>query len=301
MNPFLSYGSHLKKRFGEKVFKVTIDAGFTCPNRDGTLGKSGCTYCSNAAFNPNQREIKKSVSEQVREGMQKVGKRYGAKKFIAYFQAFTNTYGPPEILRQKYQQALVNDAIVGLAIGTRPDCLPDDVLDVLEEFSLHRYVSLEIGLQSTNNETLQKIHRGHDFAAFAQAVKQARKRNLELCAHVILGLPGETRADMLATAKTLSTMEIQGVKIHPLHICRDTPMEKEYQEGKIQLLSMEEFVATACDFIEILRPDICIHRLTADAPSEILIAPLWIQEKALVIRTIENEFKKRNSRQGRNA
>src|SRR5262245_59309641 len=214
----------LRERFGGKVRSVTIDAGFTCPNVDGTVALGGCVYCDIASFSPNRRQPRASVAAQVERGIAILRKRYGADQFIAYFQAATNTYAPVEKLRRLYDQALEHPEMVGLAIGTRPDCVPDSVLDLIQGYARDRYVCLELGLQTIHDRSLDWMNRGHHFNAFVDAVERCRDRGLDLCAHVILGLPGETRDDMLATADTLAALRVGGVKIHNLHVVRDTPL-----------------------------------------------------------------------------
>lgn len=299
--PYNRYNDFLQKKFLEKVYKITVDAGFTCPNRDGKIGTEGCSYCDNAAFNPNQRMPKMPIQEQILLGRTALQKKRGdkARKFIVYFQSYTNTYASPLVLREKYEQAFVDDSIVGIAIGTRPDCLPEEILDVLEELSKKIYVSLEIGVQTSKDKTLLRLHRGHDFKTFTDAVIRSRKRNLEVCTHVILGLPGETRLDMLDTAKALSLMDIQGVKIHSLSVCKNTLLEKEYLNGDFRLLEEKEYVETVCDFIQLLRPDILIHRLATQTPPDLLVAPLWVLKKMAVQNAIIKELEKRNSWQGK--
>lgn len=299
MLPYNSYNSYLKTRFGEPVRKIPLNPGFSCPNRDGTLGTQGCIYCNNAAFHPHLGDTPQRICSQITQALDASSRSGRVRKFLAYFQPFSNTYAPVEVLRSRYNEALESPAIVGLAIATRPDCLPDPVLDLLAEFSAKTYLLLEIGLQSINNETLSRIGRGHTMEQFTDAVSRARRRGLEICVHVILGLPGETRAQMLQTADALSALEIQGVKLHCLHICRNTRLAEEFAAGRVAVLSQKEYVELTCDFLEHLRPDICIHRLAAQAPEEILLAPDWLGRKAETQNMIRRELELRQSAQGR--
>src|SRR5205823_11867642 len=213
----------LRARFGGKVYRVTIDAGFTCPNVDGTVAVGGCVYCDNRSFSPNRRLPRATVREQVERGVALLHRRYGADRFLAYFQAATNTYAPVAKLRQLYDEALAHPQIIGLAIGTRPDCVPEPVLDLLQSYARERYVCLELGLQSMHDRSLDWMNRGHHFDAFVDAVSRSQGRGLDLCAHVILGLPGESSDDMLATASALAALPVNAVKIHNLHVVRNTP------------------------------------------------------------------------------
>src|SRR5438309_8245647 len=233
---YYSFSRFLRERFGGKVFRVTVDAGFTCPNVDGTVAVGGCVYCDNRSFSPNRRLPRTPVREQVRRGVALLQKRYGADRFLAYFQAATNTYAPLTKLRRLYDEALDHPQVVGLAVGTRPDCVPDDVLDLLAQYARDRYVCLELGLQSIHDRSLDWMNRGHHYGAFVDAVVRCQGRGLDLCAHVILGLPGESWDDMLATADALAALPINGVKIHNLHVVRDTPLEKWFRAGTVSML-----------------------------------------------------------------
>src|SRR5919108_199623 len=225
---YYAFSRFLKQRFGTKVYRVTVDAGFTCPNVDGTVAVGGCVYCDNRSFSPNRRLPRTPVREQVRRGVAILQERYRADRFLAYFQAATNTYAPVEKLRRLYDEALGHPQIVGLAVGTRPDCVPDPVLDLLEGYARDRYVCLELGLQSVHDRSLDWMNRGHHFDAFLDAVQRCQGRGLDLCIHVILGLPGESTDDMLATADALARLPVQAVKIHNLHVVPDTPLERAY-------------------------------------------------------------------------
>jgi radical SAM protein (TIGR01212 family) len=289
----------LRERFGARVHRVTVDGGFTCPNVDGTVAVGGCVYCDNRSFSPNRRLPRTPVREQVRRGVTLLQKRYRVDRFLAYFQAATNTYAPVAKLRRLYDEALDHPQIVGLAVGTRPDCVPEPVLDLLEEYARTRYVCLELGLQTVHDRSLDWMNRGHHYDAFVDAVERCQGRGLDLCAHVILGLPGESRDDMLATADALASLPVHGVKIHNLHVVHDTPLEAMYQAGTVRMLERDEYVGLVCDFLERLRPDIVIHRLNGDAPPDYLVAPLWCLDKPGLLHDIRGELERRDSEQGR--
>jgi hypothetical protein len=296
---YYPFSRFLRERFGRKVFRVTIDAGFTCPNVDGTVAVGGCVYCDNRSFSPNRRLPRTTVREQVRRGVELLQRRYGADRFLAYFQAATNTYAPVSRLRKLYDEALAHPQIVGLAVGTRPDCVPGPVLELLQSYARDRYVCLELGLQTIHDRSLDWMNRGHHFDSFVDAVQRCQGRGLDLCAHVILGLPGETHADMLATADALAALPVQAVKIHNLHVVKDTPLEKMYRLGEVRLFERDEYVRVVCDFLERLPPSLVIHRLSGDAPPDYLVAPLWCLDKPALLAAIEAELQRRDSWQGK--
>ena len=296
---YYAFSRFLRERFGTKVFRVTVDAGFTCPNVDGSVAVGGCVFCDNRSFSPNRRLPRTTVRDQVQRGVTLLQKRYGATQFLAYFQAATNTYAPAAKLRRLYDEALDHPQIVGLAVGTRPDCVPEPILDLLQGYARERYVCLELGLQSMHDRSLDWMNRGHHFDAFVDAVQRCQDRGLDLCAHVILGLPGESRDDMLATADALAALPVQAVKIHNLHVVRDTPLERMYQAGEVRMLERDEYVQVVCDFLERLPPTMVIHRLNGDAPPDYLIAPLWCLDKPGLLQAIEGELERRDSWQGK--
>jgi len=295
---YYAFSRFLQERFGGKIYRVTIDTGFTCPNVDGTVAVGGCVYCDNRSFSPNRRLPRQTVRAQVEHGVEIMRKRYGAQKFLAYFQAGTNTYAPVDKLKRLYDEALQHPAVVGLMIGTRPDCVPDGVLDLLQRYARDRWVCLELGLQTIHDRSLDWMNRGHHFDAFVDAVGRSKGRGMDLCAHVILGLPGESREEMLATADVCTAMGLDAIKIHNLHVVRDTPMEKMYRDGQIPLFVFAEYVSLVCDFLERLPPGMVIHRLNGDAPPDYLVAPLWCLDKARLIAAVEREFARRGTRQG---
>jgi radical SAM protein (TIGR01212 family) len=295
---YFAFGDFLRRRFGTRVVRVTLDAGFTCPNVDGTITTGGCVYCDNRSFSPNRRSPRVPLRTQLQRGIALLGRRYGADRFLAYFQAATNTHAPVERLRKLYDEALDHPQVVGLAIGTRPDSVPDPVLDLLEGYARDRYVCLELGLQSAHDRSLDWMNRGHHVDAFVDAVERCRGRGLDPCAHVILGLPGEDHADMMVTADLLAALPVNGVKIHNLHVVRDTPLEAMYRRGDVSLFGRDEYVNLVCDFLERLPPEMVIHRLSGDAPPEYLVAPAWCLDKQGLLRAIEAELARRDSRQG---
>lgn len=296
--PYRPFSRFLKEKFGCKVYRVTIDAGFTCPNVDGTVAVGGCVYCDNRSFSPNRRLPRQTVTAQVQHGVEILRKRYGAQQFLAYFQAGTNTYAPVEKLERLYDEAMKHPDIVGLIIGTRPDCIPEPVLELLERHARRRWVCLELGLQTIHDGSLDWMNRGHHFDIFVDAVVRARGRGIDLCAHVILGLPGESHADMMATADACSALALDAVKIHNLHVVHDTPLETMYQRGEVRMFEFDEYVQVLCDFVERLPPEMVIHRLSGDAPPDFLVAPLWCLDKPTLLAAIDREFARRGSRQG---
>jgi hypothetical protein len=288
----------LREHFGCRVQKITLDAGLTCPNRDGTLAVGGCIYC-NVRGSGTGLSQDYSITEQLERGKKRLARRYKAKKFIAYFQSFSNTYGSPEDLQALYLEALAVEDVVGLAIGTRPDCVPDNVLDMLSELNQRTYLWLEYGLQTIHDRTLELINRGHDVAAFVDAVERSRRRDLKICVHVILGLPDEDKTDMLATARALGELDIQGVKIHLLYVIEGTALAELYLRGDYRCLSREEYVDIVCEFLALLPPQVVIHRLTGDPHPEELLAPKWAMDKQTNLQAIQKTLRSRDLWQGK--
>jgi radical SAM protein (TIGR01212 family) len=295
--PYRNFGRDFRERFGTRVIKITVDAGFSCPNRDGTLAEGGCTFCSNASFSPASRRAPRPVREQVLEARDALRRRNPDACFLVYFQAYTNTHAPVETLREVYDQALV-EGVAALAVGTRPDTVPDPVLDLLATYQPLREVWLELGLQSAREETLRRIRRGHGWEAFEDAVLRANARGLKTLAHVILGLPGETRDDMMETAERLASLPLDGLKIHHLYVARGTPLEREHAEGKVETLAPEAFVSLVVDFLERTPPRVVIQRLVSDPDPGLLVAPRWNLGKPQVLDRIVREFERRGTRQG---
>jgi radical SAM protein (TIGR01212 family) len=295
---YSSYGHFLKEKFGCRVYKVSVDGGFSCPNRDGVLSIGGCAYCNNDSFRPKSAERLKSIPEQMHAGMEYLRRRYGAEKFIAYFQPFTNTYAPLETLIPLYESAFIHPDVIGLSLGTRPDCVDESKLAWLEEFARNHFVTVEYGLQSANDGTLKQINRGHTFQSWLNAMAQTRDRGIRTGVHLILGFPWETREEIVQTAGIISNQGVNFLKLHHLHIVQNTVFEREYREKPFPLLGMEEYADLVVDFLERLSPEVYIERLFGIAPEDQLIAPIWGKSKAEIQRYIESRFVTRDTWQG---
>ncbi|HEY6872900.1 MAG TPA: TIGR01212 family radical SAM protein [Geobacteraceae bacterium] len=293
-----AFSEELKRTFGCRVHRISVDAGFTCPNRDGRAGTGGCIYCGGAGSGSFGISRGLSVAAQLADGKEVMVRKYKARRFIAYFQSYTNTYAPLEQLGRLYDEALAVEDVVGLIVGTRPDVLPRAVLDLLAEYARKTWFWLELGLQSPLDRTLRFLNRGHDFASFAAAVASCKARGIRVCAHVILGLPGESREEMLATPGILNDLGVDGVKIHLLHVMRETPLAEMYERGEIRLLGRDDYVGLVCDFLERLAPSISIQRLTGDGGRDHLVAPLWSLAKFEVLNAIDGELERRKTFQG---
>ena len=298
-NRFYDLNTYFRDIFGCRVQKITVDAGLNCPNRDGTISEQGCIYCNSKGSGTGSHAKGLSVSEQLVSGKAFLSKRYNAKKFIAYFQSFSNTYAPYEKLKNLYDEALSVEDIAGLSIGTRPDCISGSVLNLLENYSRDYLVWIEYGLQSANDSTLKMINRGHDFECFRKAVELTKGRNIKICAHVILGLPGEEKSQMLETAKAVRDLQIDGIKMHLLYVIKGTKMEELYLNGRFRCLEQEEYCGIVCDFLELLPKEMVIQRLTGDPHRNELAAPMWALEKAKTLSMIKEILEKRDSRQGK--
>lgn len=293
-----SLSDFLKQKFNCKVFKVSIDDGFTCPNRDGTKGIGGCIYCSQSSLEPLKSADSADITNQVSSGIEYIKKRHGAEKFIAYFQMNSNTYAEIDTLENIYKQAIVHPLVVGLAISTRPDCIDKNVISLLSELSQKKFLWLELGLQSANDRTLKSINRCHTVQDFINAVNLARLKNIPVTAHVIVGLPDETREDMLHTARFLADMDIWGIKLHHLHILKNTKLEEDYKQGKVKLLDLEEYANLVADFLEYTSPKTIIHRLCGDTSKRFLVAPDWSVNKFVIIDMILRMMEYRDIYQG---
>lgn len=294
---YFSLNKYFQQKLGFKVAKISLDAGLTCPNRDGTLSLGGCIFCDGKGSGSGAGHAGLSLVEQLETGLDRMKGR--ADKFMAYFQSYTNTYAPPEKLKRMWDQALAPDEIIGLAVGTRPDCLPDDVLDILEAYARDYEIWLELGLQSASDRTLALINRGHTADDFSRAVARARGRGIKILAHVILGLPGEGKKEVAATAKFLANLEISGVKIHSLYVPGSTELEVMYQRGDFKCLDQDEFVDLAVNFLELIPKEVVIHRLTGDPDPKTLVAPEWSLNKHRTISLIRNRMSDLNTWQGR--
>lgn len=295
--PYYSLDWYLKQRFGGKIYKVALNGGMTCPNRDGTIGVGGCIFCSAGGSGDFAGDAKDSITAQIEQGIANTAK-FHAKGYIAYFQAFTNTYAPIKRLRALYMEAVRHPNVVAVSIATRPDCLSEQVLDLLSEVNQIKPVWVELGLQSIHEETAKYIRRGYPLSCYEQAVEKLRARNLEVITHVILGLPGENKAAMLQTIHYLNRMDIQGIKLQLLHVISGTDLAKDYEAGKFQVLTQEQYIDIVVDCIANLSPNFVIHRLTGDGPKEQLIAPLWSCRKMSVLNEIHHTLKIKAITQG---
>lgn len=291
--------SYFRSIFGCRVQKITIDAGLSCPNRDGKISTGGCIYCNTRGSGTGAHAKGYSVTDQILAGKKALSKRYKAKKFIAYFQSFTNTYAPLDGLKSLYEEALSIEGVVGLSIGTRPDCVDEPVLKLIESYSKTHLIWIEYGLQSMHDKSLALINRGHDFQCFKDAVDATLNRGIKICAHVILGLPEEKRSHMIETAKTIAKMGIDGIKIHLLYVIKGTKLEKLYRQGSYKCLEKQQYVDLVCDFLERIPGDMVIQRLTGDPHPEELVAPQWSVKKAQTLSMIKETLEKRDSWQGK--
>jgi hypothetical protein len=288
--PYRDFNSYLRQRYGCRVQKITLDAGLTCPNRDGTLGTRGCIFCNPRGSGTGKAQAGMNIAQQLEQAKEPLRRRYKAKKFLAYFQSYTNTYASVDKLRYLYSQALADPDVVGLTLGTRPDCVPDCVLDMIYEMSRERDIWLEYGLQSAHDQTLERINRGHTVAVFADAVHRTRQRGLPVCVHVILGLPGEGEQEMLGTAWYLAGQDIQAVKIHLLYVVQGTALHHLYNQGRYRCLEQEEYVDLAAKFVHLLPREVIIQRLTGDPHREELVAPKWALNKQQTLQMIEERI-----------
>lgn len=292
------YSEHLKQKFGAKVYKITLDAGFLCPNRDGTVSSGGCIFCDDGGSFSQSHSNLLTIEEQIETGIETLSKRFKAEKYMSYFQAYSNTYKPVGELETIYKSALKNPDIVGLSIGTRPDCVDNEKLGLIASFKDDYYTWIEYGLQSIHDKTLNAINRGHDFDCFLKAYEATKERGINVCAHVILNLGDETKEEMLQTAQKLAELDVDGVKIHMLCALKGTRLAKMYEEGKISFMDEEDYIQTVCDFLEILPQKTTIHRLAGNGLSKDLIAPAWLGKKMDCLNRIDRELEKRNSYQG---
>lgn len=293
-----TWNYYLRNTFGEKVFKVSINAGFTCPNIDGKISHGGCTYCSKEGSGDFAGNPKDNLIKQFHDIKQMMLKKWAHAKYIGYFQAYTNTYAPLEILKEKYETVLQMDDVIGLSISTRPDCLPDDVVDYLAQLNERTNLWVELGLQTIHDSTSKLINRGHDYKSFLDGLEKLKARNIKVVVHIINGLPGEDYDMMMDTAKAVSQMGVDGIKIHLLHVIKDTPMEKMLEKEMLNLMTQDEYVNLVCDQLEILPETMIVHRLTGDGKRDELVGPLWSLKKWEVLNQIDDTLKQRNSYQG---
>jgi len=288
-----TFGQNMLQKYGERVHKISLNANLTCPNRDGTKGIGGCTFCNNASFNPDARNPS-NIAQQLDAGRRVIRKRTGAKKYLAYFQAYTNTYGDIEQLKNLYDQALSETDVIGLSIGTRPDCVPEPVLDLLASYQQQGFeIWLELGLQSSFDYTLEKVNRGHGYKEYHQAIIQAHKRELKVCTHLILGLPGENLNHFKTSLLRVLDDGVEGLKLHPLHVVKGTQLARQWQKKEYTPLSLSDYVSASTDLIEMTPKDIIYHRVTGTASDDILLAPEWCSKKWKVINLITQTLHQR--------
>ena len=295
------FGAYLRGIFGCKVQKITLDGGFTCPNRDGKVGHGGCTYCNNQTFNPAYCHRHLPVREQMLEGISFFAHKYPSMRYLAYFQAYTNTYDSLDNLKQRYEEALSVEGCVGLVIGTRPDCMPDEILDYLQMLAGRTFVLVEYGIESVNDDTLLRINRGHDYACAADAVRRTAARGIPVGAHIILGLPGEDKNELMRQATVLSELPLTTLKLHQLQLIRGTRMAAEYAESPedFSLFALEDYIETVIDYIERLRPDLVLERFASQSPKELLIAPDWGLKNHELVDKVKRRMRERGTGQGK--
>ncbi len=298
---YTDYASILKNTFGERVQKISVNAGFTCPNRDGSKGTGGCTFCNNQTFSPEYCTPQKTVSQQIEEGIHFFKHKYTGQQFLVYFQSYTNTYGDIEKLKAIYEEALSNPLVIGIVVGTRPDCVNDELLDYFEKISKEKFVMVEYGVESTYDDTLRLINRGHSFADSQEAIRRTAERNIPVGAHIILGLPDETHEMMMASALALNELPITALKLHQLQLIRGTVMEQQYAENPewFHFPTADEYIDLVIDFLERLKPAIAIERFVSQSPKELLILPDWGLKNFEFTDKLRKRLKERNTWQGK--
>ncbi|MCA9212135.1 MAG: TIGR01212 family radical SAM protein [Planctomycetales bacterium] len=294
-----SYSQFLRGFFGQRVQKVSIDAGFTCPNVDGTVAIGGCTFCDNRSFSPSRRIPRQQILDQINDGISRLKRRYRCDQFTAYFQPATNTYAPVDRLRSVYETALTHPKIVSMAIGTRPDCVPDDVIDLLSEVAERTYLSVELGLQTIHDRSMDWMNRGHYYDDFVDAMERCHNRGFEICVHVIIGLPGETHDDIMETARAVAQFPIDSVKLHNLYVVKKTALADQYTSGEVELMGRDEYVRTVVDFLELLPPQMLVERVSGDAPGDYFLGPSWCLDKPDILRALQHELESRDTWQGK--
>lgn len=297
-NLYRSFNSYLRETFGERVYRVPLDAGFTCPNRDGVRAFGGCTFCDERGSGAPTIKTSLSIKNQLESGIARIRARFKAHKFLAYFQAFTNTYAPEGVLKELYDTGLDHPDVVGIAIGTRPDCVDENIMDLLESYHKKTYLFLELGVQTIHDRTLDILNRGHSGAEFFDAVERAHRRGLKTATHLIFGLPGESEAEMMETVRRVAPLGLVAIKIHQLCIYKGTPMEEDFRAGRLEVMKEEDYVRLVADALEMLPPEMVIMRLVAEGTRDEIIAPEWAFEKERVMKSIEDELTRRGTRQG---
>ncbi|WP_372776200.1 TIGR01212 family radical SAM protein [Mangrovibacterium sp.] len=295
------FPTYFRAKFNDRVQKVSVDAGFTCPNRDGSKALNGCSYCNNQTFKPEYCRLEKSIGEQLDQGIEFFARKYQSMRFLAYFQAYSNTYADVSVLKERYEEALRHPKVIGLVIGTRPDCLNEEVLDYLSELSKQYYVMVEFGVESVKDETLLRINRGHNFSAAQWAIRETAKRGIHNCAHLILGLPGEDREDWLNQAREISKLPVENLKLHQLQIHKGTRMAVEFERKPedFHLFDVDQYVDLMVDYLELLNPEIILERFISQAPKDLLIAPKWGLKNFEFVAKLEKRLAERNTWQGR--
>ncbi len=299
MPRYNTYRPYIKEKLGYRVNKLSVDMGFTCPNRDGNLAIGGCVYCNNDSFVPPYARARFSMDQQISNGMTYLRNRFKAEKFIIYFQSYTNTYDSVDKLEQMYRDALAYDDVIGIAVGTRSDCVDEEKLSMFEEIAKEYYVCLEYGIESIYDKTLDYMNRGHDYQSVLDAIEMSKGRGFEIGAHIIVGMPTETKEEMLQMADEVSSLGIDVFKVHNLHIVRNTPLARMYKEKPFELFGFEEYVSFVVDFLERMSPEMIIERLFTDTPHDLLIAPDWGKSHLQILQAIEAELEKRDTYQGR--
>ena len=296
---YYTWNRHLRDEFGMKIFKVALDAGFDCPNRDGTVVFGGCTFCSVAGSGDFAGDRVDSIVDQFEERKNKMHQKWKNAKYMAYFQAYTNTHAPLSVIKEKFEAALAIDGVVGLSIATRPDCLPDDVVQYLAELNERTYLWVELGLQTVHERTANLINRAHDFSCYLEGVQKLRNHGIRVCTHIINGLPLEDNEMMLETVREVAKLDVQGIKIHLLHLLKGTPMIKQYEKGLVEFMDKDQYIQLVVDQLELLPPEMVIHRITGDGPINLMIGPMWSVNKWDVLNGIDAELERRGSWQGK--
>ena len=296
---YYTWNRYLRNTFNQKIFKVALDAGFDCPNRDGTVAYGGCTFCSVAGSGDFAGNKVDSIPVQFEKIKAKMHEKWKAGKYIAYFQAYTNTHAPLPVLKEKFEAALALEGVVGISIATRPDCLPDDVVEYLAELNKRTFLWIELGLQTVHERTANLVNRAHDYPTYVEGVNKLRKHGIQICTHIINGLPLEDRDMMMETARAVSKLDVQGIKIHLLHLLKGTPMVKQYEKGKLEFMERDAYIQLVADQLEILPPKMVVQRITGDGPIDLMIGPMWSVNKWDVLNGIDAELAKRESYQGK--
>ncbi|AQQ52758.1 TIGR01212 family radical SAM protein [Planococcus lenghuensis] len=296
---YYTWNRHLRDEFGFKVMKISLDAGFDCPNRDGTVAHGGCTFCSAAGSGDFAGDRAAPIAEQFQSQKERMHKKWKDAKYMAYFQAYTNTHAPLPLLKEKFEAALREPGVIGLSIATRPDCLPGDVVEYLAELNERTYLWVELGLQTVHERTAQLVNRAHDYRTYVEGVDKLRAHGIRVCTHIINGLPLEDRDMMMKTAREVAKLDVQGIKIHLLHLLKGTPMVKQYEKGMVKFLERDEYIQLVCDQLEVLPPEFVVQRITGDGPIGLMVGPMWSANKWDVLNGIDRELDARGSFQGK--